>query len=111
MNELIQLSLKIQKDGTAIASKKSKKNAKKQNDYLLNSKVPKYDDSANLIVMLMQSSLDRIHSGKDMICRTFLKLVQRMHQDQVIQDLLNSDEPSSPSKKKKNKKKKSPEET
>jgi hypothetical protein len=39
----------------------------------------------------MQSTLERIHMGTDIVCRAFLKLIQQMHQDQVIEELLGDE--------------------
>lgn len=49
-----------------------------------------YQYALNFILFLLQSTLDRIETGKDFICRCFFKLIQQMHQDQVINELLNN---------------------
>ena len=72
-----------------------------------------YELAIRFIIFLLQSSLDRVETGRDYVCRAFLKLIQQMHEDQVISELLggnetqldsaleSNDEPTPNSKKKK----------
>lgn len=39
----------------------------------------------------MQSTLERLHQGTDIVCRAFLRFIQQMHQDQVIEELLGDE--------------------
>ena len=78
-----------------------------------------YERAVRFIIFLLQSSLDRVETGKDFVCRVFLKLISQLHQEQVINELLgngdktnelghSSDEPSpiiASASKKKNKRK------
>lgn len=57
----------------------------------------KGDDGPNsaavkFILHLLQSSFDRVETGNDFLCRVLLKLIQKMHTDQVIQELLSHGE-------------------
>ena len=40
-----------------------------------------YELAIRFIIFLLQSSLDRVETGRDYVCRAFLKLIQQMHED------------------------------
>lgn len=63
----------------------------------VDSSVAKGEDARNsaavkFILHLLQSSFDRVETGNDFLCRVLLKLIQKMHTDQVIQELLSHGE-------------------
>ena len=76
VNDVIQMS---QIDNGA--TKKDKKKKKYSCDYEENIQNPKYMQAVTFIIYLLHSSLERLHQGKDFVCRAFLKLIEQMHQE------------------------------
>jgi hypothetical protein len=81
VSQLIDISSKLNtpKQNGQKKKKKGTKTNEKECDYEINCKNIKYQEAMQFLIMLFQTSLDRMHHSKDVVCRVFLKLISNIN--------------------------------